>query len=460
MGDKRFRAAVGEDVADLAASQVPVDRDDVEPGLHGREVHRERVDGVGRRQLTDLVGVTRGDHHHRHPGGFPDGDLLAHVIDVADDDGVVDELVGDDLGRFVLAARAEQPGDVVDDLRVAHPAVDVGVEVGVFGAHPTHVQRQERFDAGERRGTVVGDDHLGACADLAILPAAPGTRSREALVEPFAIHSGQPRRVEDRQPAVADFGGQRDVLRPFGAQHHRDVGAQRMDDRLERFTQAGGAHPGQRQRIVRACAGHRLPAGPHLAQDVDVFPGARQRLGKPLPVPPLHHLRAGHAEPEDVPAPGQVVEGERGHRTSGRGARRQLHHRGAQPQPLRRRTPPRQRGVGVRSPGLGGEDRVEAGLLGGDDQFTGARRRLCAPISQLQSKLHRRLLGRFFTALRERRVVGVRGSDGRVHVPPVEYDPVSHEQLTEMVPVDSVGTVVSWTWQPAPRNQPQHRPRT
>ena len=69
------------------------------------------------------------------------------------------------------------------------------------------------------------------------------------------------------------------------------------------------------------------------------------------------------------------------------------------------------------------------------------------------------VLGQFFTALRERRIVGVRGSDGRVHVPPAEYDPVTYEPLTEIVPVASVGTVVSWTWQPAPlEGQPLDRP--
>jgi len=69
------------------------------------------------------------------------------------------------------------------------------------------------------------------------------------------------------------------------------------------------------------------------------------------------------------------------------------------------------------------------------------------------------LLSQFFTALRGRRVVGVRGSDGRVHVPPAEFDPVTYEQLTEIVPVSSVGTVVSWTWQPAPlEGQPLDRP--
>jgi uncharacterized OB-fold protein len=69
------------------------------------------------------------------------------------------------------------------------------------------------------------------------------------------------------------------------------------------------------------------------------------------------------------------------------------------------------------------------------------------------------LLGQFFTALREKRIVGVRGSDGRVHVPPAEYDPVTYERLTEIVPVAGVGTVVSWTWQPAPlEGQPLDRP--
>lgn len=69
------------------------------------------------------------------------------------------------------------------------------------------------------------------------------------------------------------------------------------------------------------------------------------------------------------------------------------------------------------------------------------------------------LLSQFFTALRERRIVGVRGSDGRVHVPPAEFDPITYERLTEIVPVASVGTVVSWTWQPEPlEGQPLDRP--
>ncbi len=69
------------------------------------------------------------------------------------------------------------------------------------------------------------------------------------------------------------------------------------------------------------------------------------------------------------------------------------------------------------------------------------------------------VLSQFFTALRERRIVGVRGSDGRVYVPPAEFDPVTYEPLTEIVPVESVGTVVSWTWQAQPlEGQPLDHP--
>ncbi len=70
------------------------------------------------------------------------------------------------------------------------------------------------------------------------------------------------------------------------------------------------------------------------------------------------------------------------------------------------------------------------------------------------------LLGQFFTALRERRILGVRGSDGRVLVPPAEYDPpVTYAPLTEVVPVASVGTIESWTWQSEPlEGQPLDKP--
>jgi uncharacterized protein len=58
--------------------------------------------------------------------------------------------------------------------------------------------------------------------------------------------------------------------------------------------------------------------------------------------------------------------------------------------------------------------------------------------------------GRFLTGLRECRIEGTRGSDGRVHVPPAEFDPVTGEPCTEWVEVGSEGTIVTWSWQPVP----------
>jgi uncharacterized protein len=65
----------------------------------------------------------------------------------------------------------------------------------------------------------------------------------------------------------------------------------------------------------------------------------------------------------------------------------------------------------------------------------------------------------FLTGLRERVVVGVRTTDGRVLCPPVEYDPVTSAELTDLVELIDTGTVTTWSWEPDPRpNQPLDRP--
>lgn len=60
------------------------------------------------------------------------------------------------------------------------------------------------------------------------------------------------------------------------------------------------------------------------------------------------------------------------------------------------------------------------------------------------------VLSQFMAALAERRILGARGADGRVHAPPFEYDPVSAEPPSELVPVGPEGTVISWSWMPDP----------
>ncbi|GAA4889297.1 Zn-ribbon domain-containing OB-fold protein [Streptomyces coeruleoprunus] len=65
----------------------------------------------------------------------------------------------------------------------------------------------------------------------------------------------------------------------------------------------------------------------------------------------------------------------------------------------------------------------------------------------------------FLTGLRERTVLGVRTGDGRILVPPVEYDPHTAEELRDLVEVAPTGTVTTWAWNPAPRpGQPLDTP--
>lgn len=69
------------------------------------------------------------------------------------------------------------------------------------------------------------------------------------------------------------------------------------------------------------------------------------------------------------------------------------------------------------------------------------------------------VIGAFFTAVREGRLLGIKATDGSVICPPQEYDPASSEPLTELVPVGDTGEIVSWTWVAAPREgQPFDRP--
>ena len=60
------------------------------------------------------------------------------------------------------------------------------------------------------------------------------------------------------------------------------------------------------------------------------------------------------------------------------------------------------------------------------------------------------VLSQFMAALAERRILGARGADGRVHAPPFEYDPVTAEPPGELTEVGPEGTVVSWSWMPEP----------
>lgn len=71
------------------------------------------------------------------------------------------------------------------------------------------------------------------------------------------------------------------------------------------------------------------------------------------------------------------------------------------------------------------------------------------------------VIGRFLAGLKEQRILGIRGSDGRVLVPAQEYDPQTSQTLSPeaMVDVAAEGEVTTWSWNPTPRDgQPLDRP--
>lgn len=60
------------------------------------------------------------------------------------------------------------------------------------------------------------------------------------------------------------------------------------------------------------------------------------------------------------------------------------------------------------------------------------------------------MIGAFLTGLRDGKIIGCRGVDGRVLVPAIDYDPVTSDDLSELVEVADEGVVTSWSWNSRP----------
>jgi uncharacterized OB-fold protein len=71
------------------------------------------------------------------------------------------------------------------------------------------------------------------------------------------------------------------------------------------------------------------------------------------------------------------------------------------------------------------------------------------------------VVGAFLTGLRDKKVLGAKDSQGRVVVPPPEYDASTAAPIdaAALVEVGQEGTVTSWSWNPVPRDgNPFDRP--
>jgi uncharacterized OB-fold protein len=97
----------------------------------------------------------------------------------------------------------------------------------------------------------------------------------------------------------------------------------------------------------------------------------------------------------------------------------------------------------------------DVGAAGGQDDLLHAPLVIEYPFQRTTGPV----IGAFLTALKDQRVLGIRGVDGRVVCPPVEYDPTTGAPLTEMVEVGTEGTVTTWSWVATVRDgQPLDRP--
>ncbi|HML00264.1 MAG TPA: OB-fold domain-containing protein [Acidimicrobiales bacterium] len=69
------------------------------------------------------------------------------------------------------------------------------------------------------------------------------------------------------------------------------------------------------------------------------------------------------------------------------------------------------------------------------------------------------VIGAFLTGLRQGRILAARADEGRVVVPPTEYDPLTGRSVGELVEVGPGGVVASWAWAAHPTaDQPLDHP--
>lgn len=63
------------------------------------------------------------------------------------------------------------------------------------------------------------------------------------------------------------------------------------------------------------------------------------------------------------------------------------------------------------------------------------------------------VIGAFLTGLRNRQIKGIKRSNGQVMCPPLEYDPETAAELTELVDLKDTGVVKTWAWVTQPRDK-------
>lgn len=63
------------------------------------------------------------------------------------------------------------------------------------------------------------------------------------------------------------------------------------------------------------------------------------------------------------------------------------------------------------------------------------------------------VMSKFFTELKDQKVLGIKGSQGQVICPPLEYDPQTSDALSEFVELSDTGVVKTWSWVAQPMDK-------
>ena len=90
-----------------------------------------------------------------------------------------------------------------------------------------------------------------------------------------------------------------------------------------------------------------------------------------------------------------------------------------------------------------------------DSEVLHAEHRLEYPYSRSTGPI----IGAFLTGLRNGKFFGATGTDGTIIVPPTEYDPITSDDVGELVEVGPGGVIESWAWVSNPlRKHPRATP--
>src|SRR6185436_5221221 len=224
---------------------------------------------------------------------------------------------------------------------IAVAASEIVVKVLSARAHSSDVQGEVRLHSHTASIDIIARDHRYSRRNVEASKRLSILASGEAFIQRLAKHADSFRREENRQPAVGDLRRKRDVLRSDGRDVDRYLGAQRMNDKLERLSQPRPAS--HRDVVILTVIIQGSLAFENGSKNVDVLASPGEQLAVNDAVPAFDNLRPGSSYAQKEAPAGQQVDGRGGHCGHRRRSRRHLHDRRANVDSLSVRRKPNKR---------------------------------------------------------------------------------------------------------------------